>query len=327
MGGILVVAEVRDGKLFSGTLSAIQFAQQVAQQTSGTYDILVLGHGVASVAEELSYYGAKKVLVADNPAFAQYLAPGFSTTVADAATQLGASYVTATATTFGKDLLPRVAVRLGAGMASEVTDIAGIRNGRLVFKRPMWAGNIIGHVVVKTDIAVVSIRGTDFDKATKLATQSEITAFSGSSGTTPVKQRFIAFEQTASERPDLTEASVVVAGGRGLKDGPNFFKIMEPLADSLNAAIGASRAAVDAGFCPNDLQIGQTGKVVAPQLYVAVAISGAIQHLAGMKNSKTIVAINKDKEAPIFQVADYGLVGDAFKVVPELADALRRARS
>ncbi|NUN12777.1 MAG: electron transfer flavoprotein subunit alpha/FixB family protein [Myxococcales bacterium] len=327
MGGILVVAEVRDGKLFSGTLSAVQFAQQVGQQTGAAFDIFVAGSNIGSIAEELSYYGAKKVLVEDNPVFAHYLAPGFAASVAAAAKQLGSSYVAGTATTFGKDLLPRVAVRLGAGMASEVTEIVGTRNGRLVFKRPMWAGNIVGHVVVNTDVVVVSVRGTDFDKAVKLANRSEVVPFTGGGANTRVQQRFISFEQTASERPDLTEAAVVVAGGRGLKDGPNFFKIMEPLADSLNAAIGASRAAVDAGFCPNDLQVGQTGKVVAPQLYVAVAISGAIQHLAGMKNSKTIVAINKDKEAPIFQIADYGLVGDAFKVVPELADAIKRARS
>ena len=326
MGGVLIVAEARDGHLVAGTLSAVTFASQVASRKGTHFDMLVVGSGVDGVARQAAKYGARKVLVEDKPAFQHYLAQSYAHAVAAAAKATGASYVAATATTLAKDLLPRVAVKLGAGMASEVVAVAGEEGGKLVFKRPMWAGNVVAHVVIDTDVAVISVRGTDFDHAKETGSTSEVEAFDSGFAGAGLNQKFVAFDATVSERPELTESSTVVAGGRGLKDGPNFFKLMEPLADTLGAAIGATRAAVDAGFCPNDLQIGQTGKVVAPNLYIAVAISGAIQHIAGMKNSKTIVAINKDPEAPIFQLADYGIAGDAFKVIPELVEKLKTVR-
>ena len=212
-------------------------------------------------------------------------------------------------------------------MISEAIAVCDKENGKHVFRRPMWAGNVLADVQATTDVTVLSVRGTDFEKAGKAdGSASETVTVAGVQAPGDAQQ-FVNFAKTESERPELTEASIVVAGGRGLKDGENFFSIMEPLADSMEAAIGASRAAVDAGFCPNDFQVGQTGKVVAPDLYVAVAISGAIQHLAGMKNSKTIVAINKDEEAPIFQIADYGLVADAFKASPEFAEKVKAVRS
>jgi electron transfer flavoprotein alpha subunit len=326
MGGVLVVGESRDGSLVAGTLSAVTFASEVAAKKNTHFDILLVGKGLGDAAQKAAKFGARKVLVADQPGLEHYLAQTYTQVVAQAAKATGASFVCATASTLAKDLLPRVAVRLGAGMASEVLGIGGEEGGKLVWKRPMWAGNVVAHVVIDTDPAVISVRGTDFDHAAETGTTSEIEPFQASIDTGVVKQSFDHFDATQSERPELTEASVVVAGGRGLKDKDNFYKIMEPLADSLGAAIGASRAAVDAGFCPNDFQIGQTGKVVAPNLYFAVAISGAIQHIAGMKNSKTIVAINKDPEAPIYQLADYGLAADAFKVVPELAEKVKALR-
>lgn len=326
MGGVLVVGEVKDGKLASGSLSAITFASEVATRQGTHYDILIIGSGVSDAAGQAAKYGARKVLVEDKPAFGSYLEQSFSHAIASAAKATGASFVAATATTFAKDVLPGVAVKLGAGMASDVLALAGEDGGKLVFKRPMWAGNVIAHVVIDTPVAVVSVRGTDFDAAKEAGGASPIEAVDSGFDPGTLTQKFVNFDATLSERPDLTEAKVVVAGGRGLKDKDNFYKVMEPLADVLGAAIGASRAAVDAGFCPNDLQIGQTGKAVAPGLYFAIAISGAIQHIAGMKNSKVIVAINKDPEAPIYQLADYGLAADAFKVVPELVEKIQAMR-
>jgi len=322
---VLVLAEVRDGKVFSGSLSAIAAGREISQEMGSHFDILVMGSDVGSAASSLVGYGAEQVLVAEDPSLSEYLAMPHAATMSAAADARGASYVVGLASTQGKDLLPRVAVRMGAGMVSEAIGIEGQENGHLVFNRPMWAGNVIASVQCVTPRTVVSIRGTDFDKAAESGGSSAIVPFAAAGASET--QVFVEFAKTESERPDLSEASVVVTGGRGLKDGENFYKVMEPLADSLGAAIGASRAAVDAGFCPNDLQIGQTGKVVAPDLYIAVAISGAIQHLAGMKKSKTIVAINTNEEAAIFQVADYGLVADAFEVVPEMAEKVKAAKA
>jgi len=324
-GSVLVVAEVRDGSIFSGTLSAIAAGKAISAEKGTHFDLLVMGSGVSDAASTLTGYGAQQVLVADDSSLVNYLAMPYAATASAAADARGSSFVVALASTLGKDLLPRVAVRIGAGMISEAVGIAGSENGHIVFNRPMWAGNVIASVQCVTERTVVSIRGTDFDKAAETGGSSEIVAIAADGATD--LQTFVELAKTESERPDLSEASVVVTGGRGLKDGENFYKIMEPLADSLGAAIGASRAAVDAGFCPNDLQIGQTGKVVAPDLYIAVAISGAIQHLAGMKKSKTIVAINTNEEAAIFQVADYGLVADAFEVVPELAEKVKASKA
>ena len=326
MAGVLVIGEVKDGKLASGSLSAFTFAREVVARKGTHFDILIVGSGVGAAAEQAAGYGARKVLVEDKPAFGSYLAQSYAHAIAAAAKATGADLVAGTATTFAKDVLPRVAVKLGAGMASDVLAIAGEEGGKLVFKRPMWAGNVVAHVAFDSAVGVVTVRSTDFEAAAPAGGTSPVEAFDSAFDAGTLGQKYVRFDATLSERPELTEAKVVVAGGRGLKDKDGFFKIMEPLADALGAAIGASRAAVDAGFCPNDFQIGQTGKAVAPNLYIGVAISGAIQHIAGMKNSKTIVAINKDPEAPIFQLADYGLVADAFKVVPELAEKIKASR-
>ncbi len=323
MANILVIADQQDGELKKSTLSVITLARQLAQRTGGAYDIAVIGSGVQGVADSLAAYGAEKVYTITAPAFANYLAQPYTNAVKALAAQTGAAFVLGSAGTFGKDLLPRVAAAIGAGMVADCVSLAG-EGSTLLYRRPMYAGNVIATVRVNTPKAVIGVRTTELDPAETSGAGSPLEAFSVDPG--QAGARFVKFEGTKSERPELTDADVVVSGGRGLKDGDTFFKVMEPLADAFGAAIGASRAAVDSGFCPNDFQIGQTGKVVAPKLYIAVALSGAIQHLAGMKNSKTIVAINKDADAPIFQVADYGLVGDAFKIVPELVEKVQALR-
>jgi electron transfer flavoprotein alpha subunit len=320
MGNILVVAEHVNGQLRKVTLPTITFAKQAAALTGGQVHVLVIGQGVSSIASAVAPYGADKVHVADAPAFASYLAETYAPAVAKAARAIHAEVVCAPSSTFGKDLLPRTAALLDAGMVSDA--IAVLNNGGLRFKRPLWADNVITTVEVTTPTKVVTVRTTEFD-AQEAGTPAPIEAFDA--GVAPTSEaEFVSFEQVKSDRPELTDAAIIVAGGRGLKAAENF-GMLANLADLLGGAVGASRAAVDSGYAPNDWQIGQTGKVVAPNLYFAVAISGAIQHLAGMKGSKTIVAINKDAEAPIFQVADYGLVGDAFTLIPELTDKLKAA--
>jgi len=229
--------------------------------------------------------------------------------------------VVTAATTTGKDFMPRVAAKLEAGMASDIVGTVE-EDGDLLFKRPIWAGSAIALTEVTTDKKVVTVRVSAFDSALEVSETSEVSELSLEEDIESSVE-FVSLVENESTRPELTDADVVVSGGRGLKTKEDFDNIMEGLADSLNAAIGASRAAVDAEYCSNDLQVGQTGKIVAPKLYMAVAISGAIQHLAGMKDSKTIVAINKDDEAPIFEVSDYGLVADAFVVVPQLVKMIK----
>jgi electron transfer flavoprotein alpha subunit len=315
MSNVLVVAEIVGGAVTKATLTSVTFARDAAKRTGGQVHALVMGKGVGAAASELAKYVAT-VHVADDAALEHPMAEAYAQVVKAAAEAAGADVVTMGATAHGKDLMPRAAALMGAGMASEVTGFAG--DGWAV-KRPVQAGNVIATVEVTTTKKVFTTRPTEFEVAAQ-AGGGAVSALSVSVG--GLKTAFVSFDAVKSERPQLTEASVVVSGGRGLKEAGNFPKIMEPLADKLGAAIGASRAVVDAGWVPNDMQVGQTGKVVAPKLYIAVGISGAIQHVAGMKGSKTIVAINKDPEAPIFQVADYGLVSDLFKAVPELLEKL-----
>lgn len=325
MANVMVIAELAQGKIKKTTLSALTFGKTLAKKVGGDVIILVLGKGVKEAAGELSKYGAKKVVVVDNPNLEHYIASNYAPVVVEAANQTGSYYVAAASTAFGRDLLPQVAARMGAGMVSDCIAIVGDAPP-LRFKRPMWAGNVIATVAVNTEKAVFGVRAAEFEAAPQVDTTSPVEDLPVEVTPDP-KVRFVGFAATISERPDLTEARIVVSGGRGLRDKEGFWGLLNPLADVLNAAIGATRAVVDAGIAPNDLQIGQTGKVVAPDLYIAVALSGAIQHLAGMKNSKVIVAINKDEEAPIFSVADYGLVADAFKAVPELVDELKKAKA
>ncbi|MBK4738505.1 electron transfer flavoprotein subunit alpha/FixB family protein [Noviherbaspirillum pedocola] len=310
----LVIAEHDNAHLKGSTLNTVT----AAAQCGGDVHILVAGQNAGAVAEAAAkIVGVARVLVADGAQFAD----GLAENVAEQAIALAGNYshILAPATAYGKNILPRVAARLDVAQISEITKVVSPDT----FERPIYAGNAIATVQSADPVKVITVRTTGFDAAAQggLAqggsAQVENITPVGDAG----KSSFVSREVAKSDRPELTAAKIIVSGGRGMGSG-EAFKVLEPLADKLGAAMGASRAAVDAGFVPNDWQVGQTGKVVAPQLYIAVGISGAIQHLAGMKDSKTIVAINKDPEAPIFQVADYGLVGDLFSEVPAFVSEL-----
>ncbi len=317
MSNVLVIAEHVHGKFPKTTLVGVAAGKALAAKSGGKATAAIFGQGIDTLANELAEYGVD-VLAVDSPAFAHYLADAYTQATAELVKQKGFDAVVVAATTLGKDLAPRVAARLDAGFAPDVTHIDDAKT----FRRPIWAGNVVQTLEIAGTPRVVSVRGTAMDAAAKDGKGAVEKVAVTTSGT----MQFIEFAETKSDRPVLTEASIVCSGGRGLKNGENFTTYLEPLCDALGAAMGASRAAVDAGFVPNDLQVGQTGKVVAPQLYIAVGISGAIQHLAGMKDSKVIVAINKDEEAPIFQIADYGLVADLFKAVPELTEEVKKLK-
>ena len=305
----LVIAEHDNGSLKGATHHTVT----AAAQCGGDVHILVAGSNCGAAAEAAaSIAGVSKVLVADAPHFADGLAENVAGQILAVAGEY--SHILAPATAHGKNILPRVAAKLDVAQISEITKV----DSPDTFERPIYAGNAIATVQSSDKVKVITVRGTAFDAAGAggSAAIENVTAVADSGTST-----FVGRELAKSDRPELTAAKVIVSGGRGIGSADNF-KILEPLADKLGAAMGASRAAVDAGFVPNDWQVGQTGKIVAPTLYIAVGISGAIQHLAGMKDSKTIVAINKDPEAPIFSVADYGLVGDLFEVVPELVKEL-----
>ena len=322
MGDVLVIAEYQHEHFPKTTLVAFHAGQELAAKRGGAWIAVVLGENVDKMAADAARYGASKVIALEHPALKNYLADAYAQALAELTKSLGVESVVATATAVGKDLMPRLAARLNAPMASEITTIGD--DGTLI--RPMYAGNAMATVELDSPIKIVTLRGTAFDAAKPGDSASPVEKVSAKLDSGALKMQFVSFAETKSDRPQLTEARIVVSGGRGLKSGDNFKAVLEPLVDEMGAAMGASRAAVDAGFVPNDLQVGQTGKVVAPELYVAVGISGAIQHLAGMKDSKVIVAINKDEEAPIFSVADYGLVADLFKAVPEMAAELKRLK-
>ncbi len=322
MTDVLVVAELMDGGLRKTTLSAINAAKTITEGTGGAFDVLVIGVGSKNAAGQAAAFGARKVLATEISG--GYRAEAYAPTVAAAAKGYGV--VVSTASTFGKDLMPRVAARLGAGFASDISKVQ-VEGGKLSYKRPTYAGNVYAIMEITTPIHVVSVRQSEFEAAAESGGASPIEELAAVADPVASKVEFIGIQAVKSARPELAEASIVVSGGRALKSSENFKTVLEPLVDAFGAAMGASRAACDAGYVPNDLQVGQTGKVVAPKLYVAVGISGAIQHLAGMKGSKVIVAVNKDKEAPIAQVADYFLVADLFKAVPELTDAVKKARA
>ncbi len=324
MANVLVVSEFAEGKVKKTTHSAVTFAEAVAKGTGGSFSILVIGAGAKGAAAELAALGAAKVLVADDASVPNYVAERFAPTVV-ATAKKGFDVVVTAASAFGKDLMPRVAAALGAGYANDISQVK-VNGGKLAYRRPMFAGNAYGWCEITTPVQVVSVRQSEFAPASPTGGSSPVEAIPlAPPGAGAERVSFVSFDQVKSERPELTEASVVVSGGRALKE--RFKEVLDPLADALNAAVGASRAACDAGYAPSDLQVGQTGKVVAPKLYIAIGISGAIQHLAGMKGSKVIVAINKDPEAPIFQVADYGLVEDLFTAVPALVSEIRRVKS
>jgi electron transfer flavoprotein alpha subunit len=320
MGNVLAFCEFNGAQLRSSALSNLSFARQAAEAHGGDVIALLVGAGAAAAGPEAAKY-APKVVVVDDAGLAHYLAETYAPIVAEAARAQGAALVSATATAIGKDLAPRVAALLDAGMASDVSKVAGKDS----FVRPILAGNAYSTVQITTPIIVATPRQSEFEAAAALPAAGTVTT--AAAGTiNALGAEFLRLDAQKSDRPDLSDAKVVVSGGRGMKNGENF-KVLEQLADLLGAAMGASRAATDAGMVPADWQVGQTGKIVAPNLYFAVAISGAIQHLAGMKGSKTIVAINKNKDEPIFQVADYGVVAEWEKAVPELIAEIKKLKA
>ena len=307
---ILVVAEHDNNEIKGSTLNTVTAASEIG----GDVSVLVAGSESSSAAEQASKIaGISSVIHVDDPIYKNFLAEDLGNLVVSIAE--GFNYILAPATTFGKNFLPRVAAKLDVQQISDIISVEGADT----FKRPIYAGSCIATVKSNDSVKVITVRTTAFDASPM--TDSSVTVNSGDVVDSLNNANFVSDEIAESDRPELTAAEVIVSGGRALGSSENF-KIIEALADKLGAAVGASRAAVDAGYVPNDYQVGQTGKIVAPTLYIAIGISGAIQHLAGMKDSKVIVAINKDEDAPIFQVADYGLVGDLFEAVPELTDSV-----
>jgi len=295
----------------------------LAQRLGGEYALLVLGHGLDEIAASLVSYGACAVVVADDPLLAEPLADRYATVVAEAARKHGAKTLLGTSSTFSKDVLPRAAALLDAPMVTDVVAIEAM-DGSILYRRPINAGSMLATVKVEGDRRVLTVRATAFEAPAANAAPCHTERFTFDAASLPDGMQLISREQRASNRPDLTEARVVVGGGRPLKDKETFERLVGGLADALGGAVGATRAAVDAGMAPNDYQVGQTGKIVAPELYIALGISGAVQHLAGIKDSRIIVAINKDPDAPIFQMATYGLVGDLHQLVPQLIESIRR---
>ncbi|MDN7487364.1 FAD-binding protein [Burkholderia sp. AU45274] len=312
---ILVIAEHDNASIKAATLNAVAAAQALNVVGGGDVHVLVAGHDAQAAADAAAKLaGVSKVLLADAPQLADGLAENVEATVMTVAN--GYSHIVAPATAYGKNIAPRIAAKLDVAQISEITAVVSADT----FERPIYAGNAIATVQSGDPVKLITVRATAFDPVATEGGSASVDKIEAAADAG--KSQFVSREVTKLDRPELTSASIIVSGGRGLGSGENYTRVLEPLADKLQAALGASRAAVDAGYVPNDYQVGQTGKIVAPQLYIAVGISGAIQHLAGMKDSKVIVAINKDPEAPIFSVADYGVVGDLFTLVPEAAAAL-----
>jgi electron transfer flavoprotein alpha subunit len=315
---ILVLAEHDNQSVKPATLNTVAAAQEIAKAGGGEIHLLVAGQGCRAAAESgAKIAGIAKVLLAEDATLDHALAEN----VAPLIVKLAASYshVLAPSTTSGKNIMPRVAALMDVMQISDISAVVSADT----FVRSIYAGNALATVQSKDSVKIITVRGTGFPAAAAEGGSAAIETAAGASAAG--LSEFIGAELSKSERPELTSARIIISGGRGMQSGDNFH-LLEKVADKLNAAVGASRAAVDAGFVPNDYQVGQTGKIVAPELYIAVGISGAIQHLAGMKDSKVIVAINKDEEAPIFQIADYGIVGDLFKLLPELDAELGKSK-
>lgn len=323
---ILVIAEHDNKSLKSASLSVLAAAHDIVNKSGSTgnanIDVLVAGHntadnleGVVGKLTELNVIN--KVAVVNNPAYEHGLAEDYADIIAELAKDY--QYILLPASTFGKNISPRVAALLDVNPLSDIIEVVD----QETFRRPIYAGNAIAKVKLTDAIKVLTVRPTSFDVSSinNSGVATEVLNLNSDSNNSKQLAKFVSYQASESDRPELTDADIVISGGRGLQSKENF-ELIEKLADLLNAAVGASRAAVDAGYVPNDYQVGQTGKVVAPSLYIAVGISGAIQHIAGMQESKVIVAINKDEEAPIFKIADYGLVGDLFKILPELTDKI-----
>jgi electron transfer flavoprotein alpha subunit len=320
MGNVLAFSEFQGSALKSSALANLSFARDAAKAHGGEVVILLIGKGATEAAAAAAKF-APKVVVVDDAGLEHALAETYAPIIARLAGEHGATVVTATATSIGKDIIPRAAALLDAGQASDISGLVAANQ----FKRPILAGNAYSTVEISTPIIAVTVRQSEFPAAAEAGGDGQVVKAEAGS-LDALGAVFERLESSKSDRPDLGDAKVVVSGGRGMKSGENF-KELEKLADLLGAAMGASRAATDAGMVPADWQVGQTGKIVAPNLYFAIAVSGAIQHLAGMKGSKTIVAINKDPEAPIFQVADYGVVTTWEKAVPELIEEIKKVKA
>jgi electron transfer flavoprotein alpha subunit len=319
MAETLVLIEQDHGQLKPASLHAITLARQLG----GEYALLLLGHALDKLAASLVSYGASAVVVADHPALAEPLADRYAKIIAEVARQRAAMTLLGASSTFSKDILPRAAALLDAPM---VTDVLALekKDGAISYRRPISAGSVWATVKIDSERLVLTARATAFEAPAAESGSCPVERFPVDAASLPNGMKFISREERKSSRPDLTEARVVVCGGRPLKDTQTFERLAGRLADALGGAVGATRAAVDAGMVSNDYQVGQTGKVIAPELYIGIGISGAIQHLAGMQESRIIVAINRDPDAPIFQIATYGLVGDLYELVPQLIDSIRR---
>ncbi len=320
---VLTFAEQREGKFKKSAFEAVRTGRKIADEISAQYFALVIGdENAEKIAPELGNYGAEKVFVVSEPRLAQYSLTAYAKIIAEAMQKLDADYLFMSATAMGKELAPKVAGKIDAGFALDCTDLK-VENGEVIATRPVYAGKAFIKVKINSDKKIYTLRPNVFPAGESDGKLAEVEKLDISLSDDDFK--VVAFETIASAKGklDVTEADIVVSGGRGLK-APENFKLIEELAEVLGAAVGASRAVVDAGWRPHDEQVGQTGKTVSPKLYIAVGISGAIQHLAGMSSSKVIVAINKDKDAPIFQVADYGIAGDLFEVVPALIEELKK---
>lgn len=315
----LVLVEHDRGRIKSATLNTITLSRELG----GTYALLVLGSGIADVAESVRGFGAVEVLVADDALLAEPQAERYAAVLADVAERLGVKTVLGPSSSFTKDVLPRTSALLDAGMVSNVAAVQ-TENGTTHFRYPVSSGSHDATVCVEGDCVVLTVQASAFPLAEPVENLSPVVEVPVNHQSIPQRTRWKSREDRESNRPELGEARVVVSGGRPLKDGETFERLIGGLADALGGAVGATRAAVDAGMVPNDCQVGQTGIQIAPELYIAVGVSGAIQHLAGIKDSRVIVAINRDPEAPLFQVANYGLVGDLYQVVPELIEALNK---
>jgi len=312
---VLILGEHDGQSLRLGSRSAVTFANSMAEQTGGHAQCLLLGHELAAPAQDAAAYAP--VLVAMHPSLANPVADRYAKVIADVIKARGCGLVVAAAGTFAKDILPRAAGLLGGAMASEVIGHE-FRGGELCLRRPLFAGAVVATVALRGHPKIITVRPSAYPPTAARSDRCAITAVTVDTSALPKKTEFEALQSKLSNRPDVTEARIVVSGGRAIKSPEDFERLVGGLADKLHAATGSSRALVDAGITPNAFQVGQTGKVVAPELYIALGISGAVQHLAGMKNSRTIVAINSDPDAPIFEVADYGLVGDVYELVPQL---------
>ncbi len=318
---VIAFAEQREQKFKKSSYEAVRAARRIADELGGGFTALVIGNGILEVAKELGQYGAERVLAVDDPLLARHSNTAYAKVIADVARKEGATCIVMAGSQMGKDLAPRVAVKLDGAVAADCVALK-VENGDIVATRPVYAGKALIDVRVKTATKIFTLRPNVFT-ASPGSTTAKVEQIQAALN--PQDFGSVVTEtKVARGRPDVTEADIVVSGGRGMKGPENFF-LIEQLADALGAGVGASRAVVDAGWRPHDEQVGQTGKTVSPTMYVACGISGAVQHLAGMSSSKYIVAINKDKDAPIFQIADYGIVGDVFEILPELTVELKKA--